>query len=180
MYNDEEAARPYARALVKCAHEQGLLERVRGDIEILNAQWEGSQELRDWACAFHSMSRAQHRETISVLWGETLSQPVKVLLETLSVNGGLSAIPHVVRCFRRFADALEGRIVVTFVFADKPQPATLKSLSDRAIEAYGPHTLIQTEISPALGAGLLVRAGNLQIDGSLAGRLRRLRYAFAR
>ncbi len=179
MYNDEEAARPYARALVQAAQETGQLERVRGDIEALADQWEGSQEFRDWATAFHSMSREQHKAAIDALWGDTMSPPVKVLLETLSINGGLAAIPHVIRCFHRFANALEGRIEVTFVFADTPRPETVASLTERALAAYGPHTQIQTKISPALGAGLVVRAGNLQIDGSLAGRLRRLRYAFA-
>ncbi len=179
MYNDEEAARPYARALVQAAHETGQLDRVRGDIEALANQWEGSEELRHWATTFHSMSREQHKATIDTLWGDTLSTPVKVLLETLSMNGGLAAIPHVIRCFHRFANALEGRIVVTFVFAAPPRPETVQSLTERAIAAYGPHTHIQTKIHPPLGAGMVIRAGHLQIDGSLAGRLRRLRYAFA-
>ncbi len=179
MYNEEEVARPYARALSKAAHAMGILDRVRGDMEALNAQWEGTEELRDWATSFRSMPRAKHEAVVRELWGDTMSEPVLILLEALSANGHLAAIPHVVRCFHRFADKADGRVDVLFVFATEPTPEVVASLTKRALDTYGPQTQIHTQIDPTLGAGLLVRAGYLQIDGSLAGRLRRLRTAFA-
>ncbi len=179
MYNEEEVARPYARALAKAAHKMGILARVRGDMEALSAQWDGAEELRDWATSYHSMPRQTHEAIVHELWGETMSHPVLVLLEALSANGHLAAIPHVIRCFRRFADMTDGRLDVTFVFAVDPSAEVLASLTKRALEAYGPQTQIHTKVDPKLGAGLIVRAGHLQIDGSLVGRLRRLRQAFA-
>ncbi len=179
MYNEEEVARPYARALAKAAHKMGLLARVRGDMEALSAQWEGVEALRDWATSYHSMPRRAHEALVRELWGETMSHPVLVMLEALSANGHLGAIPHVIRCFHRFADMTDGRLEVTFVFAVEPSAEMLSSLTRRALEAYGPQTQIHSMVEPRLGAGLVVRAGYLQIDGSLVGRLRRLRQAFA-
>lgn len=180
MYNDEEAARPYARALVQAAEALGLMARVRGDMEALEAQWQGSPELRAWCRTFHSAPRAEHRAFVGEVWGDTLCPPVRTLLEALSEHGLLSVLPHVARVFRRMADRAEGRVDVTFVFATEPSPATLAALTAKAHAAYGPTANIRTEIDPRLGAGLVARAGHLQIDGSLAGRLRRLRQTFVR
>ncbi|MEG1480035.1 MAG: FoF1 ATP synthase subunit delta [Kiritimatiellia bacterium] len=178
MYNDEETARPYARALVSAAQDLGLLDRICGDIEALNAQWQGSKELRDWCNSFHSLPRAGHREAIDCLWGDTMAPQTIVMLEALSVNGLLSTIPLIVRVFRRFADGALGRVKVSFSFATAPSAETLALLTARAKETYGPLTEIKTAIEPRLTAGMIIRAGNKQIDGSLAGRLRRLRNAF--
>ena len=46
MYNEEEAARPYARALVQAAQNLGCMARVREDMEALSAQWVGSEVFR--------------------------------------------------------------------------------------------------------------------------------------
>ena len=166
MVNEEEAVRPYARALVQAAEDLGCLGRVREDMDALEAQWEGSKTFRDWAHAFHSLPRAEHRKQIDAVWGETMAPPTLVLLEALSV-------------FRRFADKAEGRLDVALVFAAPPTPATEAGLREKALAAYGAKTRVTVTVDPRLGAGLVVRAGHTQIDGSLAGRLRRLRQAFA-
>lgn len=180
MYSEEETARPYARALAEAADALGNLGRVRADIEALALQWETCGELRDWCRAVRSQPRAAHRAEIAALWGDTFAPQTRIMLEALAVNGALAAIPHVVSAFRRLADSREGRVAVSLVFAAEPAPALVRTLTDRAKAAYGPGTAVTVGVDPALGAGLIVRAGNKQIDGSLAGRLRRLRRAFAR
>ena len=180
MYNEEEAARPYARALAQAAMDLGTMARVRGDIEALDAQWQGCEELRAWCTTFHSAPRAAHRAFVGEVWGDTLCGPVRLLLETLSEHGLLAALPQVIRVFRRLADIAEQRKDVELVFAAPPSEATLALLSEKARTAYGPDVTIRTTVNPALGAGLILRAGHMQIDASLAGRLRRLRQTFSR
>lgn len=179
MVNEEEAVRPYARALVQAAADMDCLGRVREDMDALEAQWEGSKTFRDWAHAFHSLPRAEHRKQIDAIWGETMAPPTLVLLEALSVNGLMGTVPNVIKSFRRFADKAEGRLDVALVFAAPPTPATEAGLREKALAAYGAKTRVTVTVDPRLGAGLVVRAGHTQIDGSLAGRLRRLRQAFA-
>lgn len=180
MYCDEAVIRPYARALVLAAQSLGILARVRGDMEALQAQWDGSEELRTWCCTARSLPKAAHTEAIKALWGETMAHPTCVLLEALSTAGLLAVIPNVVRVFRRFADTLEARVAVEFVFAAAPSETVLASLTARAKDAYGEKTDITVKVDETLGAGLVIRAGNTQIDASLKGRLARLRRAFSR
>ncbi len=179
MYNEEEAARPYSRALVHAAMTLDAMARVRGDMETLDAQWRECEALREWCTAFHSVPRAEHQAFVDEVWGETLSQPVRILLVSLSEAGLLAALPQVIRVFRRLADRAEGRKDVTFVFAVEPAPKTLEALTAKALAAYGPQTKVQVQVDARLAAGVIIRAGNTQVDGSLAGRLRRLRTAFA-
>lgn len=178
MYNEEEFARPYARALAQAAVATNCAERVRGDIEALEAQWEQCLELRDWCQCYHSWPKAKHAEIVQELWGTTFSKPVLVMLEALSAHGLLATIPHVIRVFRRFIDVAEGHTKVQFVFATSPSPETEAQLRQKAIKAYGKDVAIEVKVDGALGAGLVIRAGYTQIDGSLAGRLRRLKQAF--
>lgn len=180
MYNEEEAARPYARALVHAAMALKAMAQIREDVASLQAQWEGSEPLRDWAKRHRSLPRAQHRALIASIWGESLSHPVLALLEALSEHGRLALIPQVICCFRRLADAAEHRLCVSLDFAAEPSPDTLARLTERARQAYGPQTQVQHRVRPELGAGLIIRAGHTQFDGSLAGRLRRLTRACTR
>ncbi|MBR6803055.1 MAG: F0F1 ATP synthase subunit delta [Kiritimatiellae bacterium] len=179
MYYDEAVVRPYARALVLSAQALGILDRVRGDMEALQAQWDGSPLLQTWCTTARSLPRAAHKEAIQTLWGETMAHPTCVLLEALSTAGLLAAIPKTIRVFRRFADRAEGKIKVEFVFAAAPSPTLLADLKQRAIAAYGEQTEITVRTDATLGAGMIVRAGHTQIDASLKGRLARLRQRFA-
>lgn len=180
MYNEEEAARPYARALVQAAQNLGCMARVREDMEALSAQWVGSEVFREWAKRFHSMPRAKHREVVAALWGQSICPPVRVLLEALSEHGLMAVVPQVVRCFRRLADVAEGRRDVVLSFAAEPSAQTLSTLTAKAKAAYGEQTRITVEVRPELGAGVMIRAGHTQFDGTLSGRLRRLSRAFGR
>ena len=178
MYYDEAVIRPYARALVLAAQNLGMLARVRGDMEALQNQWEGSEELRDWCTTQRSLPKAAHAEAVKALWDDTMAPPTMILLEALSTAGLLSAIPQVIQVFRRFADLAEGRVDVEFVFATTPSETLLKTLTQRAIAAYGEQTQITVRTDADLGGGLIIRAGNTQIDASLKGRLARLRQLF--
>lgn len=179
MYSDEDVARPYARALAQAAADLGMMARVRGDMVALGEQWEGCPELREWCGAFHSAPRAQHRAFVREVWGDTFCAPVRELLTALAEDGLLAAIPLVLRDFQRLADRAEGRLDVLLVFAVAPDPLTEAALAEKVKAAYGTAAHIRTEIDSRLGAGILIRAGHRQIDGSLAGRLRRLRQTFA-
>ena len=148
MVNEEEAVRPYARALVQAATDMGCLGRVRENMDALEAQWEGSKTFRDWAHAFHSLPRAEHRKQIDAVWGETMAPPTLVLLEALSVNGLMSAVPNVIKSFRRFADKAEGRLDVALVFAAPPTPATEAGLREKALAAYGAKTRVTVTVDP--------------------------------
>jgi F-type H+-transporting ATPase subunit delta len=108
-----------------------------------------------------------------------MAQPTLILLEALSAAGLLSALPQVITVFRRFADRAEGRVTVEFVFAVEPSATLLKNLTQRAMTAYGEQTQITVKTDASLGAGMVIRAGNTQIDASLKGRLARLRQTFA-
>lgn len=180
MYYDEAVIRPYVRALVLSAQKLGILARVRGDMEALHAQWEGSDLLRTWCTTVRSLPKVAHIAAIDTLWGDTMAHPTRVLLEALSTAGLLAAIPQTVRLFRRFADRAEGRVAVEFLFAVTPSDALLEDLKHRAREAYGEQTEFSVSVNEALGAGLVIRAGNTQIDASLKGRLKRLQQAFDR
>lgn len=180
MYNEEEVARPYARALAQSAATLKLADRVRGDIEALEAQWEQSSELREWCQTYHSWPKHKHEAFVESLWADTFSRPLRIVLASMSEHQLLGAIPHLIAIFRRLMDALEERVKVRFVFAQTPTPETEALLRQKAITAYGPKTVIDVSVDPTLGAGLIVRAGYTQMDGSLAGRLRRLKQAFAK
>ncbi len=179
MYNEEEVARPYARALVAIAMDEGTMDVIREDIAALEYQWETCAELREWCHTYQSLPREAHRKVVRDLWGDTFSEAIMVMLETLSVHGQLSAIPFVISTFKRLANKREGRVDVTLTFAITPEETTVAALKAKVLAAYGEKTQVAMVVDPAIGAGCIVRAGDKQIDGSLAGRLRRLRNAFA-
>ncbi|MDX1609197.1 MAG: F0F1 ATP synthase subunit delta [Halofilum sp. (in: g-proteobacteria)] len=165
-------ARPYARAVFQLAQEQKAL-----------AEWSQTLELLALIAADERVARvlraprvaAEKRvELMRAIAGDKLDEHGDNLVRLLAANGRLPLLPSIHDQFEVLRAEAEGRIAARVTSARK----LTKEQQERIAKALGKRldrkVELDCDVDEALLGGAVIRAGDLVIDGSLRGRLRRL------
>lgn len=107
--------------------------------------------------------------------GSSVSRPVLNLLTLLVQRGRIEQLPRVAAEFRRLDDRRNGITNAMATSASALEPDEIKALTDRLVEMTGGRVNLDVQVDPGLLGGVVVRVGDRLIDGSVRGRLERLR-----
>lgn len=164
----------YAGALFELAHQQGLTERVRGELETLvrlarrNATF--AEFLR--SAAIDEERRAEQLEH----W--LRDRVSDLLLNTLLVmnrHGRLGMLEALLRAFvlrvEQTAGQVEARVLSAVELDDELRRRTVEAI--RAVTGKQP--LVEYRVDPGLIGGLVVEVGDIRYDSSIRRQLLRAR-----
>lgn len=121
-----------------------------------------------------SVPRDELRDLIFGVAGDGLPVEVQNLVRLLADNQRLPVLPDLARLFEARKTAEEGQrhVRVTSAFAlDADDQAALTATLKRH---FGAEVDLTVEDDPALIGGVIIRAGDMVIDGSIRGRLEQL------
>lgn len=108
-----------------------------------------------------------------------LSDPVRNLLVLLLRRRRIEQLPRVAIEFARLDDQRKGLTHATATSATPLKAAELKAIAARLEEIVGGRVELQTDVDPGILGGVVVRIGDQLMDGSVLGRLERLRNQLA-
>jgi F-type H+-transporting ATPase subunit delta len=171
------AARPYAKAVFQLAVEQSRLGDW-SDMLALLARTADIPEVRR-LIASPALTRPQLAALLCDALKGKLDREGENLVRLLAENGRLSLLALIRDEFEALKAAAERRAeveIATAVPVDAAQQAALKEAIKRRLQL---DVNVEWKTEPALIAGALIRAGDLVIDGSVAGQLQRLRGVLA-
>ena len=97
------------------------------------------------------------------------------LIALLLRRGRIEQLPRVAAEFRRLDNARQGITVATATSAAPLTPDEVRALTGRLEQMTGGRIELDLQVDPSLLGGLVVRVGDRLIDGSVRGRLERLR-----
>ena len=175
MNGDSACVRAYARALLGAAQASQALDAVTQDMLALDAQWQGSPELRRFCGGHLKGAPGQRARRVGEIWGDTFSRTVLTFLEMLAERDQLRLIPLITARFQKTADRARGCRNVEAVFACEPQEQELARVRQLIAKTYGPLFKLAVRVEPALLAGVTLRIDDRLVDASLAGRINRLK-----
>jgi F-type H+-transporting ATPase subunit delta len=169
----DTAARRYAEAAFEVAMRDGTLERWRDELDLAASVAGDERALR--VLANPAISADRRASALVAMLGGRVSDPVLNLIRLLLRRGRIEQLPRVAAEFRRLDDDRQGITHATATSATALTPDEVRELTQRLEQSTGGRIALDVQVDPDLLGGLVVRVGDRLIDGSVRGRLERLR-----
>jgi F-type H+-transporting ATPase subunit delta len=167
------AARRYAEAAFQVAQRDGTLETWRAELDEAAAVTADEQVER--MLANPAVALETRLEMAQSIFGKVVSKPVLNLIGLMLRRGRIDQLPRVAAEFRRLDNARQGITLATATSAAPLSPEDVRALTARMEQFTGGRVELDLQVDPSLLGGLVVRVGDRLIDGSVRGRLERLR-----
>jgi F-type H+-transporting ATPase subunit delta len=165
-------ARPYAEAAFALAREHGQLAGWSKMLQLLAALVSDERIAR--LVADPRVSSARLLGLLLDIAGDKLDRDGKNFVRVLVENERLVLLPTVAAEFEQLRSAAEGVVEVEAISAFPLSESQLREISQGLKKRLGRELRITARVDPTLIGGVVVRAGDLVIDGSARGRLRDL------
>ncbi len=165
-------ARPYAEAVFGRAKESGTLDHWSDMLALLAAVVQDER-----VAAAISNPRFESDQRVSLILdicGKHLDAEGQNLERLLDHNGRLGLLPEIASIYETLKNESQGSLDVQVVSAYKLTEAQENALAAALKERLGRDIRVTSEVDRDLIGGVLIRAGDLVIDGSVQGRLRKL------
>jgi F-type H+-transporting ATPase subunit delta len=168
-------ARPYAKAVFGYAHTTGSLDQWSASLELLSSVI-GEAAVQK-LLAGPRLTKQQQAATIIDLCGDALGDKAQNLVVLLADNRRLPLLPFISAQFRDLKAAAEKTVDVEIVSASALDDQQHQQFSQALSARLDRRVNISVSIDKSLIGGVLIRAGDTVIDGSLRGRLTKLAQA---
>ena len=165
-------ARPYAKAAFEYALDKNGLDQWSS--QLATAAAVAADEGMNVVLSNPSLTAAQQAQTLSDVCGDAVSAEVRNFIGILASNKRLALLPEISALFAQYKanqeKTVDVEVVSAFDLAD--------SARDRLAEVLGRklerQVNVRTSTDSNLLGGVLIRAGDLVIDGSVRGKLDKL------
>ncbi|NLG80205.1 MAG: ATP synthase F1 subunit delta [Firmicutes bacterium] len=117
----------------------------------------------------------ERRSVVSDALGNFLSPVTLGLLDLLIDENQVHTVGAVADVYRRLLDEDRGVVRARVTSAVELSQVDVEALRAGLAEKLGGHVVIEQQVDPGILGGLIVQVGDTVFDGSIAGRLRRLR-----
>jgi F-type H+-transporting ATPase subunit delta len=166
-------ARPYAKAAFEAARDGGSF-----------AQWSQAIRLCAEIVADARVEALVKNPEVPVsdvadlvigVAGTALAPEMQNFVRVLAANRRLLLLPEIAAHYETMRSQVENTVDVEVISAVKLDPAEAQRLSDALHRRLKRQVHMRNTVDETLLGGAVIRAGDLVIDGSLKGRLERLR-----
>lgn len=171
-------ARPYASAVYKLAHETTSLEDWGDALALLAAVV--SDALMIKVLDNPRLGKAEKGEMLIHILQDKLSQQQQNLVKVMAENGRLKIFPDVEEQFEVYRAQAEGKIDAEVISAFELSPEQESNIVKMLKNKLGGEVTLTTSIDESLIGGVLIKAGDTIIDGSMKSRLESLALTLSR
>lgn len=164
-------ARPYAKAAFDFAVEKKAVDNWLTMLTFA-AQVATDQQVEDLINS--NLNAEKMADLFLAVCGDQLDEQGQNLIKVMAVNGRLSVLPAVVLEFAALKAELDREVeaeVISAAELTKQQMAKIQASLEKRLDRK---VKLNCSVDPALMAGIIIKAGDLVIDGSVRGRLSRL------
>jgi F-type H+-transporting ATPase subunit delta len=173
MARRDTAARRYAEAAFEVAMRDGTLAEWRSELD-LAAAIAGDERILSHL-ANPAVPTERRAKVLDEMLGGQVSRPVLNLVQLMLRRRRIEQLPRVAAEFRRLDDDRQGITHAIATSATELDPDEIRAITARLEQSTGGRIALDVAVDPSLLGGLVVRVGDRLIDGSVRGRLERLR-----
>jgi len=165
-------ARPYALAAFECAQDKNVL--ASWDHMLVTAAEVAQNPAVVRFLAQPEITAKQASKLFCEVLVTVLDKEKKNFIDLLAENKRLSLLPDIAQLFASYRAALDKTInvqVSSAVALDEPMKNKISAALTKRLKKQ---VSLECVIDPSLIGGVMVRAGDIVMDGSVQGRLKRL------
>lgn len=165
-------ARPYAEAAFARALATDSVDKWADMLELLQ-QLVSDPDVAG-LISNRRLNRGQMTSLLLDVAADQLTDEGRNLVRLLAENDRLVVAPEINALYTDLKNAHQGALEVTVSSAYALQPEQEKQLAEALSKKLGREIQITSELDPELIGGVKIRAGDMVIDGSVAGQLTKL------
>ena len=165
-------ARPYARAAFESALDSGALRAWSAGLSVLSAVMQHEKVAGFMAIPSNSAEK-QARALLNIC-GDELDSKLQNLVRLLAGNKRLALLPEISELFEALKAESEKSIDVEVISAFDLDAAAETKLAEALKVRLQREVKLSSKVDTSLIGGMIVRAGDLVIDGSVRGKLKKL------
>ena len=170
-------ARPYAKAAFQAASETSSVQLWADQLTLLGSI-SAQVKVAD-AISSSTIDAATQVSTLTNLAGDDLGVAVNNFLHVLASNKRLLLLPSIAELFAELKADLERSVEVNISTAFALDSAVETKLTEALKNKLQRDIRVNTNIDKSLLGGVVVRAGDIVIDGSIKGRIAKLAEAMS-
>lgn len=162
-------ARPYARAIFELATESGRLSEWSETLQFMAAVVadENARHMLDNP----KLTKQEAATILLTLCGDQLDEQGQNLAKLLAENSRIATVPAISMLFEASKAEVEGSVDVQVTSAFAMSDSALTKMSEALKVKLGREVNLTVEIDTSILGGVIIRAGDMVIDGSIQGRL---------
>ena len=172
MINTQTLARPYAKAAFEFAGSAGRIDAWSGMLSLAAVAVEVPQ-IADLLKNPRLTSESKVKTLVQLL-GSDVDEAFRNFVSTLGDNDRLDVLPTIRELFEELKAEAEKTIDVEVQTAFELTPAQLQTLAAALSKRLDRTVNPQQVVNPALIGGVVIRAGDVVVDGSVRGKLSQL------
>ena len=165
-------ARPYAKAAFEVAVGKGELANWSGQLATSAAV--SQNDAVNAVLASPSFTAEQMADTMIGVCGDAINDDGRNFLKVLASNKRLPLLPEIHRLFELFKANQEKSVDVEVLTAFPLEADTQQNLAQVLSKKLEREVKVDSTVDESLLGGVLIRADDLVIDGSVRGRLNKL------
>ena len=166
------AARPYARAVFEAARESEKLAGWSDTLAFMGAVVSNKEVSR--LLASPKMAKQVGADAFISLCDGKLDDKAQNLVKMLAENNRLSLLPEISVIFESLKDEAEGSVEAMVSTAKALTKAEEDAIAKALKKRLGRDVKLNVSVDESLLGGAIIHAGDLVIDGSLQGRLKKM------
>jgi F-type H+-transporting ATPase subunit delta len=169
-----ELGRAYASALLEIGQERGILPQIEEEVGFLFNAVAGDRDLMLFLNA-PGVPKESKKNLIDKVFKAELSEIIVNFLKVLIDNNRQNSIRDVHQSLIELIDILNNRQRVEIVTSAKLDEGMLKKLKSALEARFKKEIIIREVIDENIIGGIVIKVGDLIIDGSLAKDLRNIK-----
>lgn len=169
-----EVARVYAGALLEIGKENKVLQQIEEELGALGQLLREDADFRIY-CKTPGISKESKKAFIDKVFQGKFSDIIVNFLKVLVDNGRFTDLDSIHETFLEFLDVESGKIRVTITGSSKLDDALMAKITSALAAKFKKEIIIEEKVDTSILGGVIIRIGDMIIDGSLVKDLNNIR-----